>query len=110
MQAVVGGSEPDFSVAGVAADGLETVRLTERLKPDVLVLDLMMPGLSGLEALRVLRERSPRTRMVMLSFVQQWHRLITQALDRGNRICPEGLHRREPGSAPCERRRRAGAS
>jgi two-component system nitrate/nitrite response regulator NarL len=52
--------ERDFSIVGVAADGLETVRFTERLKPDVLVLDLMMPGLSGLEALRILRERSPR--------------------------------------------------
>ena len=43
MQALLE-SEPDFSIVGVAADGLETVRLAERLKPDVLVLDLMMPG------------------------------------------------------------------
>jgi hypothetical protein len=59
--------EQDFSIVGVAADGLEAVRLTERFKPDILVLDLMMPGLSGLEALRILRERSPRTRVVILS-------------------------------------------
>ncbi len=61
------GREPDFSIVGEAADGLETVRLTERSKPDILVLDVMTPGLSGLEALRILRERSPRTRTVILS-------------------------------------------
>jgi two-component system, NarL family, response regulator NreC len=60
-------SEPDFSIVGEACDGLDTVRLVERLKPDVLVLDLMMPGLSGLEAMRVLRERVPKTRVVVLS-------------------------------------------
>lgn len=74
--------EPDFSIAGVAADGLETVRLTERLKPDVLVLDLRMPGLSGLEALRILRERSPQTQIVILSFYSS-NAFIAQALKNG---------------------------
>jgi DNA-binding NarL/FixJ family response regulator len=60
LQAVLE-QEPDFSIVGVAFDGLEAVRVTERLKPDVIVLDLMMPGLSGLEVLRILRERSQRT-------------------------------------------------
>lgn len=75
-------SEPDFSVVGVAENGLETVRLVERLKPDVLILDLMMPGLSGLEALRVLRERSPRTRTVILSMYSSVA-FVTQALQSG---------------------------
>jgi DNA-binding NarL/FixJ family response regulator len=74
--------ERDFSIVGVAADGLEAVRLTERLKPDVLVLDLNMAGLSGLEALRILRERSPRTRIVILSFHSS-NAFITQALRDG---------------------------
>ena len=60
-------AEPDFSVVSATGDGLETVRLVERLQPDVLILDLMMPGLSGLEALRIIRQRSPRTRVVVLS-------------------------------------------
>src|ERR1700720_1307015 len=59
--------EQDFSIVGLAADGLEAVRLAERLKPDVLILDLMMPGLSGLEALRIIGQRSPQTRVVVLS-------------------------------------------
>jgi two-component system response regulator NreC len=74
--------EADFSIVGVAADGLETVRLTERLKPEILVLDLMMPGLSGLEALRILRERSPRTKIVILSMYSS-SAFIAQALQSG---------------------------
>src|SRR5207244_178136 len=56
-----------FKVIGEAADGLEAVRLVELLQPDILVLDLSMPGLNGLDALRIIRQRSPRTRVVMLS-------------------------------------------
>jgi two-component system response regulator NreC len=66
MQALLQ-TQSDFNIIGVASDGLETVRITERLKPDVLVLDLMMPGLSGLEVIRILHGRSPRTRSVVLS-------------------------------------------
>jgi two-component system response regulator NreC len=85
--------ERDFSIVGVAADGPEAVRLTERLKPDVLVLDLMMPGLSGLEALRILRERSPRTRIVILS-MHSSNAFVAQALQNGAigyvlKGCPE---------------------
>lgn len=60
-------SEADFHLLGEAADGLEAAELVERLKPDVLVLDLMMPGLNGLEVLRQVGQRSPRTRVIVLS-------------------------------------------
>ena len=86
-------SEPDFTVLAAAADGAETVRLTESLKPDVLILDLMMPGLSGLEALRILRERSPRTKTVILSMYLS-SSFVVQALQNGAtgyvlKGCPE---------------------
>jgi two-component system, NarL family, response regulator NreC len=74
--------EPDFSIAGVAADGRETVRLAEQLKPDVLVLDLMMPELDGLEVLRILRESLPATRIVILT-LHSSTAFISQALQRG---------------------------
>lgn len=57
-------SEPDFQVVGEAADGLEAVRLIEKLRPDVAVLDLMMPGLNGLE---VTRQVSRLTHVIILS-------------------------------------------
>jgi DNA-binding NarL/FixJ family response regulator len=75
-------AEEDFSVVGVAADGLETVRLAERLKPEVLVTDLMMPGLSGLEVLQVVRQRSPGTRTVILS-MHNTKSFIAQAFQNG---------------------------
>lgn len=60
-------AEADFQVVGEAGDGLTTVQLVERLKPDVLVLDVMMPRLSGLEVTRQVTQRSPLTRTVILS-------------------------------------------
>ena len=59
--------EPDLTVIGEAADGLDAVQRTERLRPDVLVVDLMMPGLGGLEVVRQVRQRVPGTRVVVLS-------------------------------------------
>jgi DNA-binding NarL/FixJ family response regulator len=60
-------TEPGFSVVGEAADGQETVKLVERLKPDVLIVDVVMPGLNGLEVTRQVRRRSPQTRVLILS-------------------------------------------
>jgi DNA-binding NarL/FixJ family response regulator len=60
-------AEPDLTIVGEAGDGLEAVRLVERLEPDVLVLDLILPGLNGLEVTRQVSQRSPRTRVVILS-------------------------------------------
>jgi len=60
-------AEPDFRVVGEAADGLEATRLVERLHPDVAVVDLIMPGLGGLEVTRQITTRVPKTRVVVLS-------------------------------------------
>ena len=75
-------AEPDLVVVGESGDGLEATHLVERLKPDVLILDLMMPGLSGLEALRVIRQRSPRTRVVVLSMHSN-NAFVAEALKNG---------------------------
>jgi DNA-binding NarL/FixJ family response regulator len=60
-------AEPDFAVIGEASDGLETVQMVEKLQPEVLVVDLMIPGLNGLEVTRQVKQRVPQTRIVVLS-------------------------------------------
>lgn len=60
-------AEPDFRVVGEATDGLETSRLVEQLKPEVLIVDLMMPGINGLEVTRQVNQRTPQTRIIILS-------------------------------------------
>ena len=57
----------DISVVGEAANGREAVRRSEELKPDVVVMDLAMPGLNGIDAARLVREKCPATQVVMLS-------------------------------------------
>jgi len=60
-------AQPGLAVVGEASDGLKVAALTERLKPDVLVLDLMMPGLSGFDVTRRVTKRLPKTRVVILT-------------------------------------------
>jgi DNA-binding NarL/FixJ family response regulator len=57
----------DMAVAGEAADGEQALRLAAELRPDVLLLDLKLPGLDGIAVLRQLRERAPRTRALVLT-------------------------------------------
>ena len=59
--------EPGFIIAGESSDGLETINLVESLKPDILVLDLMMGALNGLEITRQVLSRSPHTAVIILS-------------------------------------------
>ncbi|MFM8320960.1 MAG: response regulator [Chloroflexota bacterium] len=59
--------ESDFRVVAEAGNGLEVIQLVERFRPDVLVMDIVMPGLSGLDAARQVLQRSPQTRIIILS-------------------------------------------
>jgi DNA-binding NarL/FixJ family response regulator len=60
-------AEPGFKIVGTAADGLDVADLVAELRPDVLVVDLMMPGLSGLDVTRQVTKRCPSTRVIILS-------------------------------------------
>ena len=60
-------AEGDFTIVGEESDGLKVADMVERLSPDVLLLDLMMPGLNGLEVTRQACKRSPKTRVIILS-------------------------------------------
>ena len=69
-------SEPDFEVVGEAESGPDAVRLVERLAPDVLLLDLEMPGLDGAGVLRRLRELGTPTRAIVFTVFDTDERII----------------------------------
>ncbi|MER7129475.1 response regulator transcription factor [Streptosporangium saharense] len=61
------GIQPGLTVVGTARDGQEAVRRALELTPDVVLMDVRMPGADGVEAVAVLRQRMPRCRVVMLT-------------------------------------------
>lgn len=77
-------SQDGFEVVGEASDGLDGVKRAKQLKPDVVLLDLHMPGTSGLDALQMLTEDVPETEVLMLTVSEDAQDLM-QALRSGAR-------------------------
>jgi two-component system response regulator NreC len=75
-------AERDLRVIGEAGSGLEAIRLVERLRPNVVVLDLMIPELNGLEVTRQLKKRLPKSRIVILS-MHSHESYVVEALKNG---------------------------
>jgi two-component system, NarL family, response regulator NreC len=81
LRALLAG-EPDMEVVGEAENGEEAIRQTDLLRPDVLVLDLAMPRLSGLEVIRQLRARGIPTKVLVLTMHDEEQYLL-QVLQAG---------------------------
>ena len=71
-----------FAVAGDTADARRGILEIERLRPDVVLLDISMPGLSGIDAIAYIRKSSPRTKIIMLSHLEG-QTFVEQALRAG---------------------------
>jgi DNA-binding NarL/FixJ family response regulator len=78
------GGHPQWEIVDEAADGLEAVAKVDQLKPDVVVLDITMPKMSGLEACRLIRKRAPASEVL---FVTQHDspQMMREALEAGAR-------------------------
>jgi DNA-binding NarL/FixJ family response regulator len=75
-------SRPECQVIGEASDGSEAVQKAEELKPDLVVLDVGLPNLSGIEAARQIRQRSPNSEIIFLSQNSDLD-VVRAALDTG---------------------------
>jgi DNA-binding NarL/FixJ family response regulator len=62
--------QPDMTVVATASDGRQAVELFKRKRPDVTVMDLQLPGLSGLDAIQAIRAEDPNARIIVLTMYQ----------------------------------------
>jgi DNA-binding NarL/FixJ family response regulator len=88
---------PDFLVAGEAANGQEALPLIERIKPDVVLLDINMPVMDGIQALAAIRKTQPDQKVLMLTISQNDDDLISAIVTGANGYVlkntePEMLH------------------
>jgi len=82
LRALIEG-EDDIYVIGEAGTGDEAIQLVQEIQPDVVVMDLGMPGIGGLEAIRQIREQCKRVRIVVLS-MHSGRDVVTQAIEAGS--------------------------
>ena len=73
---------PHIRVVGEAADGLSAVELAERRKPDVVIMDVRMPGMDGLEATKLLAERAPESKVLIFTAYSE-RSLLGRGLESG---------------------------
>ena len=78
------GLQPDWEVIDEAEDGSEAVDKVQRLNPDVVLLDISMPKMSGLEACRLIRETAPQCEILILT-QHDSPQMLREALDAGAR-------------------------
>jgi two-component system response regulator NreC len=75
-----------FDVVGEASDGLEAIAAAERLQPQIVVIDLAMPALNGIDAAREIVKRVPRAKAVLLTMHTEEHHVL-EALRAGVKAC-----------------------
>jgi DNA-binding NarL/FixJ family response regulator len=68
--------EPDFEIAGEAANGAEAVEMVKELRPHVVLMDVVMPGLTGIEATREIKKNNPTTAVIILTAYDDEHYVL----------------------------------
>src|SRR5713226_857367 len=77
-------AEPDFAIVGDAANAEQAFALIERLRPDIILLDIRLPGTSGIEVCRTVTERYPETAVIILTTFTD-ESLVAQCIQAGAR-------------------------
>ncbi len=75
-------TKTDLELAGEASSGEEALRMCEQFRPDVILMDLVMPGIDGATTTRIIRERYPHTQVIALTSFQE-KELVQEALQAG---------------------------
>ena len=75
-------SHPEFEIVGEAEDGQEAIRSVDKLKPDLALMDLSMPRMNGMDAIKEIKKRSPQTKVLVLT-VHKTEEYIHAALQAG---------------------------
>src|SRR5947208_7464668 len=78
-------AQPDWEVCGEAADGREAVDKAQQLKPDVVILDIGMPSLNGLEATRQILKSNPQAKVLILT-LHDSDQVVREVLNAGARV------------------------
>jgi len=73
---------PDITIVGQAANGVEAVKLCEEIQPDLVLMDVVMPRMDGMQATEILRTKYPETKILVLSSFQD-HQSVHQLLRSG---------------------------
>jgi two-component system chemotaxis response regulator CheY len=75
-------SNGHYSIVGEAKNGLEAVRLYKKLRPDLVIMDITMPEMSGIDAMKEIRKEDPDAKIIMCSAIGQ-QRVVFEAIEAG---------------------------
>jgi DNA-binding NarL/FixJ family response regulator len=82
LRYVIAGTAPDMDVLGVAPDGAQAVSMAEAMRPDIVLMDVRMPEMDGVDAAMLIGDRLPETKVIMLStFLDEDY--LRSSLERG---------------------------
>jgi len=89
--------QPNFQVIGQARDAHEAIALNQSLHPDLVLMDISMPGMSGVEAARLIKEHHPDTKIVFVTIHEsETYQTLTEVLEVDGFVCKSYLKRDLP--------------